>query len=550
MFKLIKKHLKFDLKNIILYIFSDTLYQIALTLSPFILGKFIDSAFNKSLNVSVLKSFIIIFIICYSFEIFMYYFSNVLILKIQSRVTFSFNYHVIEHIKTLPINVFGTVDPVYLSQRTYTDCREITSFVMNSFYKLISNILFATVLLITVIKINFEFIYVFFISTLVYVLIYKFMKKIIYDKSYRFKELQNKFSSSLNESFKSIISIRIHSLHKIFSTSLKGKYYEYYDSLVDFSKTSALYSMLSIVIKRILTTYMLIFGGLRMINGDLSVGELTILLNYFTGILNYISKCLDFGKSYEEVKVSYDRIHDILDKVPEKSGNNRLSCVNSISIKNLYFKHNEKNIFTNLSYDFYKGNVYCIIGENGRGKSTLLKLILGLYNNFNGSITYNNINLSEIDLYNLRLQNISFVEQNCPYVKDKFYPSSYRISSLLEKYINNFNLSHLIKKENDYYKIIKDGHNTLSGGEKQKIEIIGALLKDSDVLIMDEPSSSIDKESLDLLCSVIDDFKNEKIVILVSHDKRINQIADKILNLNTLNFDNNESKELTIPLNI
>lgn len=532
MFKLIKKHLKYDLKNILFYIITDTTYQMTLTLSPLILGKFLDEAFTQSLNLSILKSFILVFVICYLTEIITFYFSNVLVLKIQSRVTYSLNYYVIEHLKKLPINIFSSIDPVYLSQRTYTDCREITSFIITTFYRLISNILFIIILLTTILKLNFNFIYIFILSVIIYVFIYIVMKKIIYKKSYIFKELQNKFSSSLNDSFKNIISIRIHSLHKIFSSKLSDSYSHYYDSLVAFSKTSSLYTTFSVILKRVLIIYMIIWGGNKLIDNELSVGELTILLNYFTGILNYISKCLEFGKSYEQVKVSYNRILDILTKSPECNSNAKLDNISNITLNDVSFNHSSKDIFNNLNYKFEKGNVYCVIGENGKGKSTLLKLLLGLYDNFKGDILYNNTNIKELDLYDLRLNNISFIEQNCPYINDQIFLPNDNLKYLLEKYSKEFNLNHLIKKTNNGYIIKTDGYETLSGGEKQKIEIVRALLKNTDILIMDEPSSSIDKDALKLLCKVINQFKNNKIIIIVTHDSRIIELSDYVLDLN------------------
>lgn len=208
-------------------------------------------------------------------------------------------------------------------------------------------------------------------------------------------------------------------------------------------------------------------------------------------------------------------------------------------MKNLTFSYAHKKILiNNFSFELKKGFSYAIVGNNGSGKSTLIDLILGILNkNYSGDILYNNINIKKLDMYDIRKNLISIVEQE-PYLNTDTILNNItlncdnidndRISDLLVK----FNLKKVIDSlPNGLETVITDTIKNLSGGERQKIAVINSILKNPDLIILDEPTSALDKNSIKILENILNELKLNKIIVLISHDKDFYNICDYIINI-------------------
>ena len=150
-----------------------------------------------------------------------------------------------------------------------------------------------------------------------------------------------------------------------------------------------------------------------------------------------------------------------------------------------------------ISHRFEKNKSYAIVGTSGSGKTTLINLLLGKYNDYSGSIHYNNIDLKEISIDSL-FEISSFVEQNVFVFDDSIINNITMYSNieeeLLNEAINKSGLAKLIEEKGPDYRCGENGCN-LSGGEKQRISIARALVKKSQLLLLDEATSALDNET-------------------------------------------------------
>ena len=205
--------------------------------------------------------------------------------------------------------------------------------------------------------------------------------------------------------------------------------------------------------------------------------------------------------------------------------------MNKLILKNITKKY-EKKIINNFSYSFSCGKIYAISGKSGSGKSTLLSIIANLIS-YNGEIFYNNINIAEIKDYTFKY--ISFVLQ------------TYQLFDKLTAFENVCLNHHLINKEILKYKVITlfeifkvkeclyEKVSKLSGGQKQRIAIIKALIKDSKILLFDEPTSALDDNTSSIFFEYLNNIKKNKIIILVSHDIKLINKCDEIIDINNYN---------------
>ena len=154
-------------------------------------------------------------------------------------------------------------------------------------------------------------------------------------------------------------------------------------------------------------------------------------------------------------------------------------------------------MWNGISHRFEKNKSYAIVGTSGSGKTTLINLLLGKYNDYSGSIHYNNIDLKEISIDSL-FEISSFVEQNVFVFDDSIINNITMYSSVDEELLNDAikksGLAKLIDEKGKDYRCGENGCN-LSGGEKQRISIARALVKKSQLLLLDEATSALDNET-------------------------------------------------------
>lgn len=202
----------------------------------------------------------------------------------------------------------------------------------------------------------------------------------------------------------------------------------------------------------------------------------------------------------------------------------KINKINQIELKNISYSYDgNKNVLSNINIKFDHNGLYIIKGGNGRGKSTLLKLLCGLYFDYTGEIRVNGLNISSYSLLEYRAR-IGVVFQDF-----NRYETSVKANIALNK-VNETDCALKIKKLLNYKGIkIKDinpntilgnwfGGKELSGGEWQKIAFLRSLYNENDILIADEPTSNLDFQSKQKLVEFFIEESKKKIIILATHD--------------------------------
>jgi ABC-type bacteriocin/lantibiotic exporter with double-glycine peptidase domain len=214
-----------------------------------------------------------------------------------------------------------------------------------------------------------------------------------------------------------------------------------------------------------------------------------------------------------------------------------------LEIKNISFSYGVNNrIFSELNFTFKQGNIYALLGENGSGKSTLADLLIGLLKPTTGAIFFNGININDFEdnwflkvgylsqnffLFNETIKkNITLSSEENNFKKDLYEQS---ISTVhLDNYINNL-------PSLDNTEVLDHGKN-LSGGQKQKIALARLLYKNTDVILLDEATSFLDRDSTKEICEVMQRIKKQKIIIIITHSDEVVKYCDKVIKINNQKF--------------
>jgi len=328
-----------------------------------------------------------------------------------------------------------------------------------------------------------------------------------------------------------------HSISNWFISLLDNSFNKLFSTAIKFQTLIAVYSSISKIIILLGSLTLYFIGGNLVIEKNIKIGIFVAAISYFQLMLNSTEYFSNLGKEYQTSKVSLARLEELFDLPKQKNGNIKLQNINTIKITDLSFDYQEKKLFSKYNQCFEKGKIYVIKGNNGIGKTTLLNILAGMYTDIikNGSIKYNSIDIKKIDTNDLLHNKISIVEQNPIYFEDTLLNNL-----LLDQNISLDILTDLITEVfgDVTSKFILENiqtessfNNNLSGGEKQKISIIRGILKFHEVLILDEPTSSLDFQSIFNLLEFLKKSKNNKITIIISHDNKVFQIADQIVNL-------------------
>ena len=204
-----------------------------------------------------------------------------------------------------------------------------------------------------------------------------------------------------------------------------------------------------------------------------------------------------------------------------------------IELKNVYYKVDEagqeKTILNNISCVFDDGDIVAITGHNGSGKSTLTKLIMGILPVSAGEIWFNDINITNMPIYERARLGINYAFQSPITFKGITIKDLLDIASGCENSVPQAceYLSRVGLCAKDY--INREFDDTLSGGEQKRVELALAVAKTGSLVIFDEPEAGIDLWSFTRLNQL---FEAEKSYIVVSHQERVLERADKILVLN------------------
>ncbi len=243
--------------------------------------------------------------------------------------------------------------------------------------------------------------------------------------------------------------------------------------------------------------------------------------------------------SYREAEASIGNYHKLMEKEPEKVPDVpiQLGEVESLQFKNVSFQHitAKQKAIENISFSVHRGETVAFVGPSGSGKTTLMKLLVGLYRPQEGKILYNELDENEINFEDLRKQ-IGFVTQDTQLfsgtIKDNLLfvnpsASNDEIQQALEK----ASCDSLLKRaENGIDSVIGEGGLKLSGGEKQRISIARALLRNPRVLLFDEATSALDSITEEEITETIRAIsaRKEQITLLIAHRLSTIMHADRI----------------------
>ncbi|MEK5239102.1 ABC transporter ATP-binding protein [Paenibacillus sp. FSL L8-0470] len=449
-----------------------------------------------------------------------------------SRVALKVNFEVIEHIQKTPLEYSNKINPVFVTQQVNNDSHVVTDFFLDFLIQGFVSLLILISTVVLMFKINILIGVLFLLAVPVYAVVYFMFKKPIYQSAYLMKNEQSQLFSQMNRQLSNIQLIKQQNWFKSLKQELLSHSASFMKGLIHNSRILNLASSANGLVMQLFNIAVLYIGAVSVVQGKMTIGEIVIVTSYVGSAVSSSRYFIDNFSKYQTIKASMDRLEEHLSVAPEMNNEAVLSTIDKVILKQVSFELNNVHILDGYDYVFTKGNIYAVTGYNGRGKSSFVNVITGLYQMYGGNIFFNDTNIRELDMYKLRGELIGIVEQNPYIVSNNFKENlTYGLTSLRDSELDLFIQS--FKLEGKMTETQSQGEMLLSGGEAQKSSIIRTLLKKPQLLILDEPTSMLDKESTVCLLETLVRLKNEAIIIIVTHDSNVMDICDEIINLDT-----------------
>ncbi|MDB2326442.1 ABC transporter ATP-binding protein/permease [Acidimicrobiia bacterium] len=272
-------------------------------------------------------------------------------------------------------------------------------------------------------------------------------------------------------------------------------------------------------------TATLLIGGFMALDGEINVAMYSVLLFITQRLLWPLTELGDTFDLYQRAMASFKRINALKNTTPEiKDGSVESNGIDkSINFQNVNFSYVENfPVLNDISLNIKKGSTTAIVGSTGSGKSTLIKLLLRLYDVDSGHILFDDIDIKDLEIHTLR-KNIGLVSQDIFLFEGTVFENiAYGNLEASEKEIweaaklsESDEFINLLPNKKDT--VVGERGQKLSGGQRQRISIARAILKNPEILILDEATSAVDNETEAAIQRSLDTLKEGRTVVAIAH---------------------------------
>lgn len=365
------------------------------------------------------------------------------------------------------------------------------------------------------------------------------IKKPIYNINASQRTIEQNLIMKITNDLTKILTIKVFGIEKFQVNKMKENFQSYIKINVKNKFLLSLLSVLSNLSSQIWSILLLVVGAIFVFNGNLTVGKFISFSSLASATMSNTSQLINLFFNYQIAKLSYDRVNEYENQIENKEygGTKKFSLNQELHISNLTFAYSNANaIFKDFNMKIKKGNIVAIIGENGKGKTTLINQIDRLLIPTSGQILFDTQNIQDIQYSDFR-NHVGYVLQR-PII---FHDTVFNNVILDQHNIRMNEVIHVLEDLGIYDEIKsspkklntvigEDGYQ-LSVGNMQKIALARVFVRDYKVLLLDEPTSSLDIESQQRFLTLIQQYKNkqEATILLITHrESEINIADDKI----------------------
>lgn len=539
------KTLRDYLKEECLGLFFSIIYTITVFLSPQISKFIVDEVLVNHHFQDIGMAFFSFFLICI-IQTASAYIKNRIFFKVSEKITFSMRNKMLQSLIHTHMEFFDTTPKGFIFSRFFNDSKSISDFITNIFVTFIKNSLLIIAVTYGMFMLSWKITSLVFILLSLYILLNIFSSKKFKEFSrislHKNDSLYKNFIQSVDNAFLT----RIFSLHHYYFEKVQKNLKDIFAMNIKINNFSNLINSCSNIMIVISLSIIYGYGAFLSIIDEVSVGDIVALGVYFQMLLGPISEMMNSNTVFQEIIPIAKRIEEYLhlkSELTENKSEEDLNITSPLSIvfnKVSFDRHSQNEdicVLKNINFVFEGNGVFGLFGSSGCGKTTILKLLMGLYLPTEGKISIvSEKNKKRCDPCEVR-QKISYVSQNFELINASVFDNLTLFDSSITKkevieVCESLHLHAKIMSLKDNYESVIDENINLSEGEKQRVCIARAILRKSFIYIFDEPTAFLDENSQFQVQHVIEKLAQRSIVIIVSHDPYMFKGSKKIIVIN------------------
>lgn len=522
-----EKHLNY--KNIILKN-KKTIFQLCYISFIYMILSIVASFYMKYVFDNYLSNFhliftvFILFIIINLYKIFTNLIRTKILIDLNKNIDIDLSLDIFSKILSLPYGYYRNKTTGEIITR-YTELSKIRETISKVLLTLFLDLPLCITSFIIMYFLNSKLTMISLIAVLLYAVIVIAYNRILNDTILEAQIKKAEMNTVLIESINGFETIKGLNLYDYINLKFENKYIKYLKNVIKIDSILNIKENLKEIVNQLIEMIIIFTGVIYVRSETITIGTLMTYNSILVFFLAPIRNLLSLDNSIIESKRIVKRVNEMLKK---EENVKKINIVYSdILIKSLSFKQNERIILNKINLHISKGEKVIITGKSGSGKSTLLKILMNYYNDYQGEIKINGINIKSINLKNV------YISQNETLFTDTIYNNIVlgNNDSNFSEIVKMCYVDEIINSNLGYNQIIEENGFNISGGQKQRIILARSIINEFDLLLIDEGLNQIDVElERKILKNLFNKF-HDKTIIIVSHRLENMDLYDKLIKL-------------------
>ena len=522
---------------IIMYCLLAALFN---SIAPFFLGYATDSLYTSitkklAFNYPYITKVLLIVLACYILNALCTYFKSYMSSRLGQKIGYDLRKKIVDKINLIKLSKIDTMKKGDIISKVTNDVERLT----DNLTEIIPELVYNLSLIIGVIIMMYIIDPILATLTIITIPLTYLLLSFIVRKTQNYFELNQRAIGNVNSFVEETVTN-----NDVIKSFNKENYFDRkfdYESakLTEYGFKSSFYSSLAVPFNKALgnINYIVIvcIGAVSVIKGNLRIGAIQSFIQYlkdFNKPMNVIAQVIS---NLQMAFASIDRVNEILDMEEEENGKiKNFTFKDKIEFKNINFSYVPgKPVLKDFNLTIKKGEKVAIVGKTGAGKTTIVNLLMNFYNNYEGEILIDGINIKDLELESYR-KNISMVLQDTwlfeGTIKENIVFDDKITQSELKYILGKSKILHMIEGLPDGLNFkINEETNNMSAGEKQLLTIARALVANPNILILDEATSNVDTRLEYLINESMSHLMKNRTSLVIAHRLSTILKSDKII---------------------